>query len=357
MNYKSVQDMIAAGKTNMITLLNNVAYDDNAYTITNIPSWVKFNGHTSSTMQASGNSWLGFGNYGEQFKFNRRDAKMFYLWYETGTIFNYIKFMKIRWRGYSQYNSAYWQEWETVWFDTGDVMIHAVEIPAAYYNGSFNIIAGGATTITYSYNALTAASPYVTFYSQDEENTTFQIAYELANIRVPWHDKWLIENEGVYYNIIDGELNPLEITEITAQNMIDYGMDDAPSGALLLNMSAPKLHRWNDSEQYVEVPLQPVITAHIAALPYEQVMECHIDMSDTTIKGIEKVTALYSGITQICYSLDDGDTYTQYMPMTDFLDLDFAEIYRLLPNSKILRLRFYFQENDVLTRQTITYIN
>lgn len=353
MNYNSVQDMISAGTTNMQVLVNNVGYDDNAYTIQGIPNWVKFNGQTASTMQVSGNSWLGFGSNTEQIKFNRRDCKMFYLYYETGTLFNYVRFMKIRWRGYSHYNASYWQTWEAVFFDTGDIMIRVVEIPGSYYNGTFSIRASQE----YGYAALTSSVPYVTFYAQDENHSVFTLAYEIADITPPWHDKWLVENDGTFYNVTEGELTPLEITEVTAQNMLDYGMDTAPDGSLLIGLSRPKLHRWNDSDQYIETPLQPVIIAKTTALPFPQTMECHIDMSDATIKGIERVTADYDDEMLVQYSLDDGESYTEEMAMADFLLLDFAEIYASLPTSKILRLRFTFNSDDVLRRQTITYKN
>lgn len=353
MNYNSVQAMIDAGKANMTVLVNNVGYDDNAYTIQNIPEWVKFNGQTASTMQASGNSWLGLGSVVEQIKFNRRDCKMFYLYYETGTLFNFVRFMKIRWRGYTQYNVSDWQEWEAVFFDTGDIMIHVVQVPVSYYTGSFSVKASQE----YGYAALTYETPYVTFYSENEQHSIFHSAYEIANIKPPWHDKWLIENEGTFYNIVDGTLNQLSISEITAQNMIDYGMDALSDGAPILALSRPKLHRWNDSELYIETPLQPVVVAHTVALPFQQVMECHVDMSDGTIKGIERVTAAYDGDMPVSYSLDNGSSYTAYMSLADFLALDFSEIYQSLPESKMLYLRYRFNAGDELTRQTITYTN
>lgn len=354
-DYDSVEEMINAGITNMTVLVNNVAYDDNAYTISNPPSWLKFNGITATSILASGNTWFGINSSTEHIKFNRRDTKMYYLYREDGTVYDHFRFLKLRWRGYSVWNqtgSSYLQEWEVVFFDTGDVMIHAVTIPSSNYDGSFNIVASQ----TYSYTKPTAASPYVTFYTKDENNTVFEVKYEPIQLAC-WNDKWLIEDGGVFYNIVDGELNPLEITEITAQNMIDFGNDEVPEGELLLPLTEPKIHRWNDSDLYLEEPIQPNIIAHLTAEPFSQTMGVVVDMSHESITGILGVTAQYAGELTVCYSLDDGATYTDEESVMDFLNEDFTAIYEGLPASKQLYLRFVFRDDAVLTNVRFTFTN
>ena len=354
-NYSSVEDMINAGISKMTVLVNNVAYDDNAYTITNLPTWLKYNNITPSEMYTSGNTWFGVGSQTEHIKFNRRDTKMYYLYREDGTVYGRFRFLKLRWRGYSVWNqtgSSYLQEWEVIFFDTGDVMIHAVTIPASSYDGSFNIVASQ----TYTYTKPTAAAPYVTFYTQNENNTVFEIDYNIIQLKC-WNDKWLIEDEGTYYNIVDGELNPLEITEITTQNMVDYGNDERPDGELLLTLTEPTIYRWNDSDIYLPEPIQPTINVNLTAYPFSQTIDLDVDMSHETILDINGVTAQYSGNVTVRYSLDDGETYSEDMSLADFLNEDFKEIFAQLPEDKKLYLTFTLQGDATLTNVKFTFKN
>lgn len=355
-NYKTVQEIIDAEKTNMTTLIST-ANDDGTVTISDTPGWLKFNGTTPTVMYVSGNSWFGVTASSEQIRFNRRDTKIYYLYGEEGTLYNYYSFYKLRWRGYSAYNqtgSSYIQEWEVIFFSTGDIMIRAITIPSTNYNGTFNIVAAE----TYSYTAPTAASPYVSFYSQDENNSTFSVAYELINIELPYHKRWLIEDDGVFYNVTDGELNALDITELTAQVFLDYGNEEPPDGSLLLSLTAPTLYHWNDSNnEEFNIPTQPKITATLTATPYTQLLEVHVDMSHESIVGISDVTAEYEGEVLAMYSLDDGASYTEPVSMEDFLSLDFEEIYAGLPEDKVLYLRFSICAEAYLTDVQFTFTN
>ena len=346
-DYDSVQAIIDAGTTKMTCLVNNVGYDDNYYTISNPPSWLKYNGVIPTAIYASGNSWFGIGSTTEHIKFNRRDTKMWYLWSEEGTLYNYYRFYKLRWRGYAHYSQSYWLEWELIFFETGDLMIRLVTQPSSYWDGSFNIVASQ----TYTYTKPTMASPYVSFYSQNQDHSVFQIRYELISIEYP--SRWLIEDEGVFYSIEDGELNPLPITELTGDNFEEYGKFDVPDGSLLLPLVQPKLHKWNDGEGGI----QPRITTHLTAVPFPQTLDVIVDMSHETITGIMSVTAQFAGELSVCYSLDDGETYTEEESVMDFLNEDFTAIYEGLSESKHLYLRFVFQNDASLTNIRFTFRN
>ena len=105
-NYTSIENIFNVNVDVLTCLVNNVAYDDNSYTITSIPNWIKFNNITPASIQANGNSWIGFNGSTEHIKFNRKDAKMYYLWTEEGLLYNYYKFYRIRWKGYSIYSNV-----------------------------------------------------------------------------------------------------------------------------------------------------------------------------------------------------------------------------------------------------------
>jgi len=355
-NYETVQEIVDAGTTNMTTLLSS-SNDDGTVTISNTPSWLKFNGVTPTAMYVSGNSWFGVTGSSEQIRFNRRDTKIYYLYGEEGKLYDYYSFYKLRWRGYSAYNkstSSYFQEWEVIFFSTGDIMIRAVSIPSSNYDGTFNIVASE----TYSYTKPTSASPYVSFYSQDDNNSKFTVAYELINIDMPFHRRWLVEDEGAFYNVADSELNQLEITELTAQAFLDYGNEEPPKGELLLSLTAPIIHHWNDSNsEEFNTPIQPEINAVLTATPYTQLLEVHVDMSHESITGISGVTAEYEGDVLVMHSLDDGTNYSEPISMADFLSLDFAEVFAGLPEDKILYIRFSICAEASLTNVQFTFTN
>ena len=353
MNYNSVQEIINAGTTNMTALVSGSSYDDNNYAIGSIPEWLIYNGIHPTTIYASGNSWLGMGSTTEHIKFNRRDAKMNYLYKEEGTLKNSTRFFKIRWRGYPYYSStSYSITWEVVFFDSGDFMLHLVTKPSSYYTGTFNVVA----STTYTYTAPSSSTSYVTFYSLDGNNSTFRIAYEICDPRPKYNNKWLVEDGGVFYHQESGALVPVNINAVTAENMMLYGDDDPPDGELLEALTQPTIYHWNDSDE-TDYPTQPVIQVSATVQPFTQEIGLIVDMSDETILGIGELTAQYSGTVKIKYSLDDGSTYTNEMALSDFLNVALNNLFNSLPNDKKLYLKIYIYEGATLSNIKFTYIN
>lgn len=306
--YNSVEDIFNEDIDALTCLVNNSSYDDNSYTITSIPDWIKFNNIVATTIQVNGNSWIGFNGSTEHIKFNRRDAKMWYLWVEEGLLYNYYKFYRIRWKGYSSYgntNSPYLQEWEAIIFDTGDICIHAINIPTSYYDGTNNIIASQ----TYTYTKLTAENRFVTFYSQDENNTIFTIDQNCIVIKPPYDKKYLIKSENKIYTIADDALVELESTELNADLFRVSGIDTIPESALLITLVEPEIFYWIDTKEY-EIDLIKVIEK---ATPPAQVIESiDYDMTHKTILGIEKVLVNATSGVMFAVSFDSGETWKMW---------------------------------------------
>jgi len=55
--------------------------------------------------------------------------------------------------------------------------------------------------------------------------------------------------------------------------------------------------------------------------------------------------------------VDDGISYTDEMPLADFLNTDLTVLWESLPESKKLYLRFILHDNAALSRFKITYEN
>lgn len=118
--------------------------------------------------------------------------------------------------------------------------------------------------------------------------------------------RYLIYADGTYYTILDGSLTSLQITDLSKQAFVTYGMEDPPTSEILLTLNNPKVLAWSDEEQ-------PHITAKITATPYPQTLYSpDYDMTDATILGIEKVIAVASDDVTFSVSFDSGETWKYY---------------------------------------------
>lgn len=298
MNYNSVQEILSAGTTNMAVLRNNSKQDDDSDTVTGVP-WFTYNGTVASTIYASGNSFIGFGSSTEHLKVNRRDCAMWSLYREEGTLYNYYKFLKIRWKGYSQYNqtsSSYAIEYDVILWDTGDISLHMISIPASNNNGTYSLVAGS----TYSYTVSTN-SPDVTFIKTE---SGFNIQNNLINFP---QLRYLVRDNSNYYTIIDNSLSSVTVTKLTSDVFLNSGTTDMPPLFLLTNLTNPEILFWseNDSVRLTDgLIIQGTPTLPQIIYYDTQDMSNHI--------GIESVVCLASADALFAISIDEGQTWKYY---------------------------------------------
>lgn len=191
-NYNTVQEIVDAGITNMECLRNNSSQDDGTDTVPGA-AWLFFNGAVCTNVYVSGNSWLGFGSSSEHLKVNRRDAKMWYLYREEGTLYGQFDFLKIRWSGYSYYNqtsAAYKLTYDVIMFSNGVIMLHMVDIPTSSNDGTYSL---AAASISQNYT-VSLEQPDVTFYRTDGG---YDIVNAIAVINKLFDIKYLIKNMNV----------------------------------------------------------------------------------------------------------------------------------------------------------------
>ena len=89
---------------NMTVLRDNRLNDDGTDTVTGV-EWFRFRETTAASFYVSGNSWIGIGQNSEQLKISRRDADLYTLKREEGTLLEHYKFLRIRWEGYSAHGN------------------------------------------------------------------------------------------------------------------------------------------------------------------------------------------------------------------------------------------------------------
>ena len=297
MNYNSIQEILSAGTTNMTVLRNNLKQDDGTDIITGV-SWFTYDGVAASNIYASGNSFIGFGSSSEHLKVNRRDGALYSLYREEGTLWNYYKFLKIRWKGYSYYNntsSSYAVEYDVILWDTGDISLHMISIPTSYKDGTYSLVA--SSTYTYS---VSTSNPDVTFKKTDTGFTVSNSIIEL--LPEPYY---LIRSGSTYYTVINNNLNTIEVSELTSSIFQDLGMEEIPNLSLLTGLTNPEILCWRNATWQPSVGLVVKYTPPLPQIIY-------YDANVTGHNGIEKVECLASGDALFSISIDDGQTWKYY---------------------------------------------
>ena len=302
-DYGSFEEILKTTK-NMTILRNNSLQDDGTDTVTGV-DWFTYNGTVASKLYVSGNSWIGFGVSTEQLKIVRRDTDLYTLRREEGTLFGAYRFLRIRWEGYSVHsncNDATRMIWDALLFDTGELCVSFDTIPTnSNYLASSSLVTGDNTI---SFTPL--SGKIINFVPSDSTGSSFTLQNYAPVFLDPYNRRYLISDaESTVYTIVDGVLTELEETELTAELFETSGIQDIPDGSLLLTLKDPTILYWHDSENRF-----PDMRVKYSGLPLPQVIYSeNIDMTDSTILGIEKVTADTADSTLFAVSFDDGETW------------------------------------------------
>lgn len=302
MNYNSMQELLDAGTTNMETIRKNSYDDSSTFTVKGV-DWFTYNGTVVNNVYVNSNSWFGFGANTTHLCVNHQDASNFDIYREEGTLHNYYKFLKIRWRGYSYWNQhydTYLQEYDVILWDTGDISLHMVTVPVNSWGATFQL----NTNITHTYTKPTANSPDVTFHPGNSSNT-YEIAYQLLELLPPFDRRHLIRSDGVLYTVVDGALSALTETEVTSAMFANYGVENAPDGSLLLGLHSPELLYWQDSD--LDIATKTFIVT--ATPPPQVIVSNRVDLTHKTITGIESAVVTCEGSPLFCVSFDNKQTW------------------------------------------------
>lgn len=183
MTYQTIAQLLSTTE-NMTVIRNNVRNDDGTDTIAGA-DWFLFKGATANNLYVNGNGWINFGVNAEGgLKVNRRDQAVWYEWREEGFIRNEgNRFLRIRWRGYSQYNTtaeANLLEFDVVLCDTGDIILNIVTWPTANIDGVKRLEAGNTVNYSPSQDA-----KQFTFLHQDATGNSFVLEQGIVEVYQP----------------------------------------------------------------------------------------------------------------------------------------------------------------------------
>lgn len=357
MNYDSVNEIFAAGVTNMACLLQDSnSYDGGTLAVSGA-DFLAFLGKGVLSIYAHGDSYWGIGADSVHLRVDNRDSRMRSLYREEGTLYSYYRFVKIRWEGWSHYNASgadYQLKYDLVFWDTGDISLHMVSVPVQCYDGAF----GFSADKNYAFTKPDAASPDITFQYYGESRT-YEVKYTPIDLLVPF--RLLVRDSGGRLYTVERQtvnegtgdeadaLVELAETELNAYIFKTRGFARFPEWDLIKDLSVPSVLSWSGSRAF---PLNAVITG----TPPKQYIECRADLSDGTVLGIRALNAEYTGDVRIQYSYD-GEAFSGEAAMADFLMSDTDALYEGLTEEKAITFRFWLAGDATLASFTMNYRN
>lgn len=227
-------------------------------------------------------------------------------------------------------------------------------------DGTEKINISGTVNFTEYEYALSAGSHEIIFrYTKSSSTVSGKdagaIGYiQFTGVEPPYEKRYLMTDfEGKVYTVADRavqEVPTLQKADLTTKSIFqEYGFADAPTSEQLLSLTRPVLYRWCDGDV-------KNLHAEVTATPKVQTIRAVADMTHESILGILSMTSVYSGNVTASYSYDDA-TYTDPVPMDEFLQTDPAALYDVA-ESKMIYFKFVLSDTAAsLTNFVITYKN
>lgn len=248
------------------------------------------------------------------------------------------QFFKIRFDGYSYYSyttDAYRSVFELFLFSDGTMFLNSVKAPSTCYNRFYLNSASQTFTVN------NGGSAYVIITSADSGVTW---AFETLD-GAQRTTLFLVRKDGTIHTVTDGVLTATDVTELTGAAFLEYGFatlsDFVPEGAYSVLC-------WSTGTA-------PTVTAKVTGSPPPQEMTCTVDMSHTSISGIQQLSAEYSGTVELSHKTD-GD-WIGPVALSDWVAQDTAALWASLGEDKLLHLKFLLYGGAEFTRFKITFKN
>ena len=208
--------------------------------------------------------------------------------------------MKIRWSGYSYYSQtgdSYKQEYDVILWDTGAISLHMITIPTTNNDGIYSLSDSSSYTYTVSVD-----NPDVTFMHNGE---AFSIVNSMIELMLPFDVRWLVRTNEVLYTTKNNVLEELSGAMLSAECFQTNGSESPPEWELIESLVDPDILCWYDSDEF-----KPTIKATMTAIPFSQsIISNKVDISHSSITGIENAVADCDGELIIAVSFDDKQTW------------------------------------------------
>ena len=337
--------------TSGMTAVNSSYNDDSYYTVTGL-SGFKFNNKSGSTIYVSSNHYIGFGSNTEHIKILRRDGCSTYIRKQSGTFDDGTSFVKIRFEGYTVYNNRVTSNrliFELFILSNKDMFLNMITTPTSSNTGTSALVSSSTTELSlYDGNG---GGPVVSFYHKDNYGYNWDVKYADYETAASFTPLYLTKKGDTIYTVVDNALVAIPETELTAAVFVEYGTTAPPASDLLLALGDHSVYSWTSDDTGKK------LQADLVAYPRPSAIEAVADMSHPSILGMSLMTAEFSGNVTVSISLDDRASWSDEMPLPDWLNTDLEELFASLPESKRLYLRFVLHDDATISRFKITYIN
>ena len=330
--------------------------DDTTYSV----SWnagFMFNNKSVSTIYVSSNNWYGFGSSSEQLKIMRRDGYASSIRYLKGTLREGLDFLKIRYDGYTIYNSKTTANrliYEVFFLSNNDIFINLIQTPTSSNTGTSEIVCNGVTkALSLVDSTGKGGGKKVTLVSTSEVGNSYNVEYREYQEASAETECYLLKIDNVFYRLEGEELVPLE-TELetpTPAFFLKHGFDDLPTTEFFSTLSNPHLYYWRSDTA------RKKFAATVEAEPFPQVITATADLNHESIIGITDMTAQYGGTVTAQYSVDGGSTFTEEMILADMLNIDMDALFESAQATKRIDFRFTLYQEATLTSFRIHYTN
>lgn len=330
-----------------MTLINGLFNDDGVFNVS-VNFDFAFNGSNINVLYISSNSYFGFGENREHIKICRRDGCSTSIYKQYGQVLD-LEFLKIRFEGYSVYNSRIEENrivYELFIMSNNDMFLNIIKIPSSNYKGVSQIVCNDVTT---ELNVEDSIESNISLYNKDKQGLKWNIfnkSYEYDSGSTTY---FLLKVNEKYYSIKDDEYTEVEIYSLSPLNFVKYGFDNILYLEDLETKVNPEILSWVSSSENIG------ITANIKAYPIPQILEIIIE-DDESILGIKGITSEFSGSVGIVKS-NDGMIFEEEIPLVEFLKTNLEELFQNLRSFQKIILRFILHEDATIKNFIIEYIN
>lgn len=142
-----------------------------------------------------------------------------------------------------------------------------------------------------------------TFETAEATSTNYISIVECVQLisKKPKKPKYLIRNNDIVYTVQNDSLVEV-VGDLNAQLFIDNGVDEIPSGTLLMTLSNPEVLCWTDSDKV------PILKATVQGVPTgaHDITSDNINIGHSSIYGITSVEATASDGATFLLSFDGG---------------------------------------------------
>lgn len=279
--------------------------DDSTVKLPIMPFSFLYNRISVNQIQASGNTWIGFGSGTEHLAVNRRDASYNKLFYANEEEYG-IRVFRIRFEGNSIYNS--WNSNNLVWeFTVFEDGVFRLVIVASPSTSSDKFINPEGTNPTLKF---TAGKSFI-FKSKTELGTDYEI---LEGSYIPGDNKYLmLDDEGVKSYKEENQLGWIKVSDppLTRELFLEFGVDTVPHDLSGL-LNECKICFFTDMRTILDEKEAYQLNVCEVVTSYPQVLTQELDFllpQGKQIKEIVISTSVKNGMIKVALSPNNGETY------------------------------------------------